>query len=252
MYPDGSEVVNMPGGTAPFTLKGYKEDLGKSYSTITLYIATKAEFVLGEIPKALESSDERCSDDENENLDIPSFGKPKQCSSRNEQRDEKESGDDFQTTPAFRRPSRSLSSNHEKITNDATSKERKLMCSICEMMFSPQEIEEHAEMCGDWIGDTDADMVEITKLIQHDTVPDEGSNDENKLLNVTVKDLIEELKSCLSQDQVLINVRRKAIWKDFKEACRKLKIKPEQQIRLVFLVNQLLMMEDPRENSFQV
>ena len=85
----------------------------------------------------------------------------------------------------------------EKAAVDVTSKERKIMCPICEMMFCPQEIQEDAEMCGDWIGDTDGDMIAIDEVVQHDTVPDKSSKDENKLLGVTVKDLIEELKSCL-------------------------------------------------------
>ena len=35
-YPDGIEVVNLPGRDEPFTLEKYKEVLGKAYSRITL------------------------------------------------------------------------------------------------------------------------------------------------------------------------------------------------------------------------
>ena len=35
-YPDGSEVVNLPGSDEAFTLEKCKEDLGKAYSRITL------------------------------------------------------------------------------------------------------------------------------------------------------------------------------------------------------------------------
>ena len=41
LYPDGTEVKCLPGGTEPFTLQRYKEELGKSYNRITLYLCKK-------------------------------------------------------------------------------------------------------------------------------------------------------------------------------------------------------------------
>ena len=37
-FPDGSEVSTLPGTKEPFTLEKYKEDLGKTYTRITLYL----------------------------------------------------------------------------------------------------------------------------------------------------------------------------------------------------------------------
>ena len=37
-FPDGSEVSTLPGTKEPFTLEKYKEDLGKSYTRITLFL----------------------------------------------------------------------------------------------------------------------------------------------------------------------------------------------------------------------
>ena len=42
-YPDGSEVVNLPGSDEPFTLEKYKDDLGKAYSRITLLLCPLQE-----------------------------------------------------------------------------------------------------------------------------------------------------------------------------------------------------------------
>ena len=41
-YPDGSEVVNVPGTNEPFTLVKYKEELGKGYARITLYLRSRS------------------------------------------------------------------------------------------------------------------------------------------------------------------------------------------------------------------
>ena len=38
LYPDRTEVKCLPGGTEPFTLQRYKEELGKAYGRITLYL----------------------------------------------------------------------------------------------------------------------------------------------------------------------------------------------------------------------
>ena len=41
LYPDRTEVKCLPGGTEPFTLQRYKDELGKSYNRITLYLCKK-------------------------------------------------------------------------------------------------------------------------------------------------------------------------------------------------------------------
>jgi len=42
-YPDGSEIVSLPGNSEPFTLEKYKEDLGKTYNRISLYLSPLME-----------------------------------------------------------------------------------------------------------------------------------------------------------------------------------------------------------------
>ena len=38
LYPDGQEVVNLPGSNEPFSLLKYKEALGKTFARLTLYL----------------------------------------------------------------------------------------------------------------------------------------------------------------------------------------------------------------------
>ena len=49
-YPDGSEVVNLPGTTEPFISEKYRDDVGRNYNRISLFIALKSDFQLGEMP----------------------------------------------------------------------------------------------------------------------------------------------------------------------------------------------------------
>lgn len=44
LYPDGTKITDIPGTDVPFTLKDYKEALGKAYQRITLYICTAEDF----------------------------------------------------------------------------------------------------------------------------------------------------------------------------------------------------------------
>ncbi|XP_047214901.1 uncharacterized protein LOC124864226 [Girardinichthys multiradiatus] len=44
LYPDGTEVINIPGTQNPFTLASYKAEVGKSYQSITVFISLKRDF----------------------------------------------------------------------------------------------------------------------------------------------------------------------------------------------------------------
>lgn len=45
LYPDGSEVIKIPGTQRPFTLKDYKTEIGKNYARINLFICRKKDFI---------------------------------------------------------------------------------------------------------------------------------------------------------------------------------------------------------------
>ncbi|XP_030578489.1 uncharacterized protein LOC115775120 isoform X2 [Archocentrus centrarchus] len=62
LYPDGSQVKNIPGTDTPFTIQLYKEAVGKSYQRITLFVCIIEGF-LSESPRD-ESDSEDEEDDE--------------------------------------------------------------------------------------------------------------------------------------------------------------------------------------------
>ncbi|XP_073727841.1 G2/M phase-specific E3 ubiquitin-protein ligase [Misgurnus anguillicaudatus] len=45
LYPDGSQIKNIPGTDTPFTIGQYKETIGKAYQRITFYICTLKAFL---------------------------------------------------------------------------------------------------------------------------------------------------------------------------------------------------------------
>ena len=50
LFEDGKEALFLPGSKKQFfTLKQYKEELGRDYNKITLYLCTKTDFILQEV-----------------------------------------------------------------------------------------------------------------------------------------------------------------------------------------------------------
>ncbi|XP_057182963.1 uncharacterized protein LOC130549678 [Triplophysa rosa] len=45
LYPDGSQIKNIPGTDTPFTIGQYKEAIGKAYQRITLFICVLEDFL---------------------------------------------------------------------------------------------------------------------------------------------------------------------------------------------------------------
>ncbi|XP_054886903.1 uncharacterized protein LOC129360602, partial [Poeciliopsis prolifica] len=55
LYPDGTEVINIPGTQTPFTLAAYKAEVGKTYQRICLFLCLKRDFE--EVGKLSDLSD---------------------------------------------------------------------------------------------------------------------------------------------------------------------------------------------------
>lgn len=49
LYPDGTEVINIPGTQTPFTLADYKAEIGKPYQRISLFLCLKRDFEEGKL-----------------------------------------------------------------------------------------------------------------------------------------------------------------------------------------------------------
>lgn len=47
LYPDCTEIINIPGTQRPFTLETYKAEVGKPYQRITVFICLKKDFEEG-------------------------------------------------------------------------------------------------------------------------------------------------------------------------------------------------------------
>eukprot|EP00112_Aurelia_sp_Birch-Aquarium-sp1_P006766 Seg174.2 transcript_id=Seg174.2/GoldUCD/mRNA.D3Y31 product="hypothetical protein" protein_id=Seg174.2/GoldUCD/D3Y31 len=68
IYPDRTEVENLPGSIEPFILQRYKEELGKPYSRIYFYLTKASDFVKHMINEACSPEDEDEEDNEIEEL----------------------------------------------------------------------------------------------------------------------------------------------------------------------------------------
>nr|XP_033943763.1 G2/M phase-specific E3 ubiquitin-protein ligase-like [Pseudochaenichthys georgianus] len=55
IYPDTSEVINIPGTSTPFNLREYKKEIGKTYNRIALFICLESDYDKGEQQDASDS-----------------------------------------------------------------------------------------------------------------------------------------------------------------------------------------------------
>ena len=67
LYPDGSEAKFIPGTETEFKLCDYKNDLGKSYPRIILFICRKTDLVMAHVSTKVES-DESCDSANEDNI----------------------------------------------------------------------------------------------------------------------------------------------------------------------------------------
>ena len=158
LYPDGTEVKTLPGSSDCFILHKYKDELGKSYSRVTLYIATKSDVsdaLFSELEEKCTAS-ELSSDDESsalvKELLVPTFlPKPQTSEPGIKEVDSKEE--------------ESFVSKEDE--SDAYSAEnthqREVECPTCSRFFPLNEIADHADLCADvWVGTVEDEAVLIT------------------------------------------------------------------------------------------
>jgi hypothetical protein len=73
IYPDNSEIVRLP-GTEQFVLNKYREDVGRNYNRITIFIATKTDYInyhlfeIGESLEAESSDNNHGSEDDDDRI----------------------------------------------------------------------------------------------------------------------------------------------------------------------------------------
>ena len=254
VYPDGSEVKTLPGSSDFFILHKYKDEIGKSYSRVTLYIATKSD-VSDALFSELEencTANELSSDDESstsvKELLVPTFlPKPETSEPGIREVDSKEE--------------ESFDSKEGESVADPAENTRQLEveCPTCSRLFPLNEIAEHADLCADvWIGTLEDEAVLITA--EETENPPSTADDTTDPTSVETGSIaspdglaaiLETLQQqYVSEKEVRVNIRRKHIWSDFKQARKKFNLVPSNKIKVVFLGEPAVDDGGPRREFF--
>jgi hypothetical protein len=244
MNGDGNEITTLPGTEKEFVLREYKDEIGKNYNRITLFIALRSAYMYAEVSKlkmvCADSESESESDTDNGARDVK--GKVAVRSSPGSNK--KSSGD----TNILEQMPLPVSASNPSTSNPSTEshdqgqdvlevicKEQLIECPTCLQYFSIDKIAEHADMCCDiWVG----------SVINHAyTSSEESSSPHASPRHVTptqditdVKESILQIKAATLSDKVVrLNIRRTYMWSDFKESRSDGKVSPTDQVKIVFV-----------------
>ena len=250
---NGKEITNLPGTEKEFVLSEYKEDIGKNYNRLTLFIALKSAYMYTEISKLKRS----CDDSEPETI--------ADLSDEMFLETDDTIGIELSPCPSSSpcEPSTSLHIatnlpmntppiyNSQSASNYVSrSKELKCECPTCQQYFSIDEIAEHADICCDiWVGALQSQNTDSEKNIPEEN-PDVVINQDNA---TNVKDKLLDIKAVtLSPKAVRLNVRRKNIWCDFIEYRSSGKVSPTDSVKIVFVGECAIYDGGPKREFFQV
>ena len=225
-YKDGTEVVNVPGTTNPFTLEKYKEASDYSYARIVLYL--------------LHAPRLKCSDVWNELI-----------------KDNETSTDDYQTSdseldhPSVEiQPISPLSSSLLPAPLPGSSDGSPMPainlveCPTCFQKFPAADVSSHADDCAEsYWSRTDSSFTDFGTSIKE-------SKTMKEIYVPSLKSEIALLKETgLSRTPVIVTVRRKNIWNDFKQA-RDRYYKPDQALKLTFSGEPAIDIGGPKREFF--
>ena len=132
-------------------------------------------------------------------------------------------------------------------------------CPTCSRFFPLNEISDHADLCADvWIGTVKAEAVLITA--EETENPPSTADDSADPTSVETGSIIspDDLTAILetlqqqfvSEKEVRVNIRRKHIWSDFKQARKKFNLVPSNKIKIVFLGEPAVDDGGPRREFF--
>ena len=228
LYPDGSEVVTVPGTTEPFTLGQYKRALGKPYSRITLFICTKTDFLFDSLPKNLPESD---SDSD------PSPGPLDNYFERETKIvQQPQVTTELEPEAGTLLPVPAISDNTQLVVIDdpgpyqsIDSDVNKVQCPLCFLPFPLQDIAEHADGCNSWQPEPELIISDDEDIVVEET-KNPAEDEKSSLMNA-----IQTMSSTINaQEKVRINIRRKFLWDDFKQA-RAHKVKAAGNLKVIFV-----------------
>jgi hypothetical protein len=224
--------VSLPGTDEPFVLKKYREDVGKAYQRITLFIARKTDFLFAEISSTLWDSDDQ-SDNE---LLAPLLSIVHPSQSPEPAGVEEQPADPTGSTVEVIHLDVTCSSNSTMPIAPSTSAShtqqlptRMVECPHCFQFYSIENIADHAHLCiDDWVG-------EVVLPVQADSAQD--SDAAEQMSDVSLKDvLLSLIEDHVTKDEgKTLCVRRRYLWEDFKAAKRKCKLSPSSKIRIIFI-----------------
>ena len=171
-YPDGRKVESIPGSTEKFTLSKYKEDLGKQYSRITLYIANAQEQIIS-ISDSEEDSLPSINCNVKTKLENISFIKTKNAPA------------EIDNSPCTSKEAEVNSPHRPEIR-----------CPICNKSFTMDVIENHANAC-------------LNEKETPFTCYGEYNCEENEcIINDQVIEITNSISSTASQNEITIQVRK--------------------------------------------
>jgi hypothetical protein len=157
---DGNQIEKIPGTEKEFLLRDYREELGKSYNRLTLFIALSSAYAYAEVSKlkACCEDSESGSDNGSSDLNETRIAVPARVNYDSNSGDIKNATDTFEKvfSPAPANSTSasvpSTSSQLQDVVKDIC-KEQLIECPTCLQYFSINRIAEHADMCCDiWVG----------------------------------------------------------------------------------------------------
>lgn len=137
--------------------------------------------------------------------------------------------------------------------------QREVECPTCSRFFPLNDIADRADLCADvWIGTVEDEAVLITaEETENPTSTANGTADPTSVEtgNIASPDdltaILETLQQqYVSKKEVRVNIRRKYIWSDFKQARKKFSLVPSNKIKVVFLGEPAVDDGSPRREFF--
>jgi hypothetical protein len=126
-------------------------------------------------------------------------------------------------------------------------------CPNCFQLVPSDNIAIHADLCvAVWVGEVQSAEEDSEKKEELETSTDNDKLDIDQGINIKeiISNLVEQNVNKI--DPRRINVRRKSLWADFKDARTRWNLKPSDPIRIVFLGEPQFMTGDQNENFSQV
>ena len=210
LYPDQTVVSTLPGSSEPVVLNQYKEELGKPFSKLYLWL---------------------CSTNDMENLTGDSDS------------DSSEPGPAFLMVEGVEERGVSQKPNYGTSNSEVEAKACHPAggtCPTCYRVFPLEEIEQHADLwadaCIDTVGELDSyrQDVELEEPYRVE-LASEGSEHEGDM-SQNLKELLKTLQQNVdSSKKTRISVRRKSMFQDYIEARKKKWFNSRQPLKVTFI-----------------